>query len=764
MAKYYAHSGKVGIIPQLYHAHVRNVIKLSSQNMNKLLENTCLNENNQKFLIDVVRLASEYHDIGKLDSLTQDVLCQVDPDPTRLINHVDAGVACLVKKFNETNHSAYLVAAFFILCHHIGLQNWFEFIHRDKPSGFMSKFKYSIKGGIRCKYNIQEEYGIPINKTLESYTDEMLTDYLAIHRKNIPGNYVIQSESRGPLESLTALQLRLAFSCLIDADHQDTANHFSDKKYGGKFSTLKPRQRLKKMDKSIAKLVAEKVTSNVRRDMRTRLYDYAKNAMPNHDYYLLDATVGNAKTSAAIRLALKIAATRNQSRIYSIAPFTNIIDQTVAFYRKHITLPKEKKHNINEIHSKVEFEYAPLRMHNSLWNAPINVTTAVQFIESLVKHRTSSIKKLHLFANSVIIFDEYDNFIPHQLWNYVLEIMRDLVQNFNTVFIFSSGSSVHYWDLYDKRDIDVCEVVPTSVYAEMIASETKRVKIIPLDKPFDSIKEFYSHVMNSIVESNYKSAMIVLNTIQNSIVLTKYFEGMNSGFKIYHLSSYITPFDRKRKLDEVKKALENNEKIILIATSIVECGVDMSFQLGYREKSSLSSVLQFDGRINREHLHDGSSTYMFDFSRDLIKDKTFTENPMLSVGRTVLGQLDKSQITPEYCTDAIAMEIAEANRIDNSEHFLDAEINKRYKFIGESFRVINANTITLIVNPSIIKDIKDKKYVSFRRIMQHSVQIWNSKAEDIRFAPYIEEITAGEKEHYIWNGPYDPVYGIGSVI
>jgi CRISPR-associated helicase Cas3 len=762
--EYYAHSGNIdlNILPQKYSTHINNVRNISILNLEKILKCSSFYDEveTRKFLIDVIELSSRYHDLGKLDTLIQQVLSLNSTQPgIRLINHVDAGVAFLLKKYKDTNHLAYLLSAFFVLSHHIGLQNWFDCVSEIKSDRLFSNIEYSIKDYFRCKYNLKDEYNLDINITLEEHINLNLDNYITIHNR-LMSDYKLQSI--GKKMRLTGLQIRILFSCFIDADHQDTANHFSDNKFTVKFSELNPTKRIDRLDSEVEKLSKTKVTSDKKRNLRNKLYQYCSQAPLNHLFYLIDATVGNAKTVAALKLALKICSEKRQDRIYSIAPYTNIINQTVNVYRSTVTLPGEPKYNINEIHSKVEFEDPKLRMYNNIWNAPLNVTTAVQFIESLIKNNTSSIRKLHLFANSVIILDEFHNFIPHDQWNYVLELMRDLTSNFNTVFIFSSGSSVFYWDIYDKQDIEVCQVVPNDFYKEMMENEKERVKIKRHPTLISSLSYFSSMVLTQ--SKNKQSIMIVVNTIKTAVMLTKHFLDLNTDYEIFHLSSYLTPKDRKRILDVIKKKI-GTQKIILIATSIVECGVDMSFEIGYRQNSCLSSIIQFDGRINREQLYPDATTYIFDFDNSLQSAGIVTENPSFRNGKQVVDLLTDDQLSPEYCTDAITMEkTLSSNTTNSSDRYIRLECVKGFKELGEDFHVIAPMTITIIIDPKIISMISKNEYVSYRKIVNNSVQIWFTKLNNPTFSGNISLIKSGEKDYYVWTGPYDPIFGVGASI
>lgn len=217
--QYYAHSGNAvkGIKPQTYKSHVRNVEKMGLLNVKKSFKNSTFSEDTINFVVDALTLAARYHDMGKLDPHIQSVLSSSISSNNRLLNHVDAGVAYLLKKFRETNHTAYLIAAFFVLSHHIGLQNWFEYVDELKPEKLFAKIVYALKDLFRCNYNLKEKYGINIDTTLKFYTDSMMNDYVKIQH-SLLGEYT--PVSKGDKIPLTSLQIRIVFSCLIDADHQ----------------------------------------------------------------------------------------------------------------------------------------------------------------------------------------------------------------------------------------------------------------------------------------------------------------------------------------------------------------------------------------------------------------------------------------------------------------------------------------------------------------------------------------------------------------
>ena len=184
-----AHSGVAdqSVLPQPYETHVRNVVSLTQSNTEKCLKLSTLNVEQKQFTRDITTLSATYHDLGKLDDNTQEYLRKSDvPPDVKLINHVDAGVAFMLQKYKDTGNLVYLVSAFFILCHHFGLQNWSEFIEEVRGTGFFQKMEYKVKESFRCKYNIREKYGLPIDLSLDTYIDGVLSQYLTLHHEKIP--------------------------------------------------------------------------------------------------------------------------------------------------------------------------------------------------------------------------------------------------------------------------------------------------------------------------------------------------------------------------------------------------------------------------------------------------------------------------------------------------------------------------------------------------------------------------------------------------
>lgn len=765
-----AHSSdtKRGVMsPQSYKEHVINVFMGSRERLETMLTYSNLSNEIKDFSMDIVSLAAQYHDLGKLDKQAQDILLQdyTEENDGKMINHVDAGVAILLDKYENTKNLAYLSAAFLVHAHHIGLQNLNPMVQesRDKTSKFGIKYLYTPNIKLyRDNRDIFQTYGIVSNyKSVKEYIDANRGDYYQIHLQEIGNDYspLTNIQSKIPL---TAIQLRMVFSCLVDADHSDTDRFYSQNYKPFEFEKLKCNDRLKKLQKHIAKLPTNTASPD-RVASRQKLYQICSSSIiPSEiNFFALDGAVGIGKTLSGLTFLLRLANQRNASRIYNIIPFTNIISQTVEEYRKSILLDSEDKNNINEIHSKCEFEKIWMRKYSNLWNAPINVSTAVQFFESLTSSKTGRTRKLHYFANSVFFFDEFDKSIPHSYWKYILPILKDMSENFNCSFVFSSGTSAYYWDIFNI-DINVHDIIDKDTYQLFKKLEKNRVAINIINNPFLTVESFIAEVNREM--ENKRNGMIVCNTINNASYLASIFR-QQLKWKIYEMTGWQTPEHKERILQKIKDGIKSKEQLLVISTSTIECGVNISFEVGWREKCSALNLYQFDGRINRDDLLDMAKVYVYEWDKSLIgKGNPFTENPQNKAGITVFNSLNKTEMTPDKCSYIVEQELfySLSNVADNLSIM---ESHQQFKEIENEFKVINTATAIIIVDKKLITRLRVGERVQYNEIVRKSVQLWIDKIEKIEGLVNINVLTTlDDKDYYVWEDEYDEETGIGKIM
>jgi CRISPR-associated endonuclease/helicase Cas3 len=218
------------------------------------------------------------------------------------------------------------------------------------------------------------------------------------------------------------------------------------------------------------------------------------------------------------------------------------------------------------------------------WNAEVIVTTFVQFLETIIGARASSLRKLHNIAGAIIILDEVQS-IDYKHWLLVHDCLEFLAKEFSATIILMTATQ----PLIFKKD-EVNELFD----ARPQFSERVELKV---DLNGISLKDFL-HKLNKIVDDNpRKSVLVIMNTIASSVSV---FHGLiASKHKKFYLSSEITPFERKQRIKDISKRLKAGKRTILVSTQVVEAGVDFDFHMVIRDLAPIDSLIQAAGRCNR---------------------------------------------------------------------------------------------------------------------------------------------------------------------
>ncbi|MDP3050574.1 MAG: DEAD/DEAH box helicase family protein, partial [Eubacteriales bacterium] len=429
-----AHSAKQGIPAQTYEKHVCNVIALARENAQEAVG---YYTGDRDSLISSIQLAAEFHDLGKVDQLNQATLADDSRRNKLPRNHVDAGVAHVLRSNN-------LLAALLIYSHHVGLPDLAE----ESTRGINALRDFDLKG----------------------ITDDVLEVYLQCH-----SNALGRSVDCNNNPDITSLLVRIAISCLVDADHFDTAIH-----YGGfvpKQNLLLPEERLSLLDDYIKEL-GKPNYSSPRNALRGAIYRACRKLDPQATMYACDSPVGTGKTTAVMAHMLRVAERRGLRRVFVVLPFTNIIDQSVDVYRKALVRAGEHSEDVVAAHHhKAEFEDHASRQFAFLWNPPVVVITAVQFFETLAGSRTGALRKLHQLPGSAVFIDEAHAALPAHLWPQAWRWLRELERSWGCHFVLGSGSLNRFWELEDFSDegVQLPELVSTQVRVQGVGIEQHRI-------------------------------------------------------------------------------------------------------------------------------------------------------------------------------------------------------------------------------------------------------------------------------------------------
>ena len=736
-----AHSARDGVPEQSYSDHARNVLRYAialARGAAALSPKWCGS------FVAAVERAAAYHDLGKLDELFQEVL-RHNRKNKHGFNHVEGGTAHLlrIKQFE---------AAFTAYAHHIGL-----------PSFPKEKAKFA--NGHNLVFRDTGELD-GLGQAAWQRTEEHLETYLCQHHKLFAPIAPVGNQL------FTGLVRRLALSCLVDADHSDTARHYRNEREEPS-PDLRPAERLARLDEYVAGLPAKNPPANDRERQRLKLRQLVYNAcrerkLGEGEHILAcDSPVGTGKTTAVMAHLLRAAAEKKLRRVFVVLPFTNIIDQSVDVYRRALCLAGESAAAMESVvaahHHRVDFSSYEARCLSARWDSPIVVTTAVQFFETLAACDTASLRKLHQVAGSAIFVDEAHAAVPPALWPQMFRWLRELCNDWGCHLVLASGTLPRFWNrpgfLQESERGEIPDLIISKVRAETMTFEEKRVSICRESQTMSVAR------LADFVHNKPGPRLVIFNTVQSAAVFAHHLrEDCKFGLNVEHISTALTPRDRSQTVARVKERLAAKESNwTLVATSCVEAGVDFSFRTAFRESWGLVNLLQIAGRASRSGEYDGAEVW--DFRHDA--DNGLSLHPQAKLARRILEQIflecsgKNRQPGPDDCTDALQREILQdhGEKASRMEEIFRSEKDADYPQVAHLCRIIDAATKTVVVEADLIQRLENpdrSQWPGWRELMLGSVQLWANRldAGKLPLKPL-----GHDGEIWAWVGEYNPFLG-----
>ena len=527
-----------------------------------------------RFGADWARLAGRWHDLGKFRPRFQKYIRQASgfeadahiKGEAGKAPHSTAGALLAIDRFGAAGR----VLAYLIAGHHAGLADWF--------------------GGLRERLDDPKSQAELVESLGENPPENLLDAGDFKHNlRTIPGG-----------KDGFALWVRMLFSALVDADFLDTERYMEPDKFASRnaWPTLAALAPL--FDAHMGKLAAEADPTPVNK-LRTDILRQCRQAAL-HDAGLFSLTVptGGGKTLSGMAFALEHARRHGKRRVIHVIPYTSIIEQTAGVFRSIFGNDAVIEHHSN-VESDPDKETSATRLACENWDAPIIVTTNVQFFESLFASRTSRCRKLHNIVDSVVILDEAQ-LLPPEFLQPILDVLNLLTRHYGVTVVLSTATqpalaSRQYFDARQNlRGLDhVREIIddPDTLYAAL-----ERVNVrLPDDwhQPTD-----WPQLAEALTA--HESALAIVNTRKDARAL---WDAMPKG--TLHLSALMCGAHRSDVIKDIKKQLTAEPPIPtrVVSTQLVEAGVDVDFPVVYRALAGLDSIAQAAGRCNREGLLKG---------------------------------------------------------------------------------------------------------------------------------------------------------------
>lgn len=694
--EYYAHTREDG---------ERQTVKAHLIGVSKLAEGFSVD-----FLKPLAKKASYDHDTGKYALKYQ---WRLDDDNIKF-SHVACG-ALEYKKFADKNDAFAPLMEYCIAGHHTGLM--------DGGTGADNSDSPTLNGTLKRadEYTGDSDYS--------AYATEI--EFATLTQEEITPPYNELRSAKDPTELIEryAFFTKYVFSCLTDADFLDTERFCNKNVERGMSGDFK--MALDKLNRELSDMPSNTPLRQARSRIQQQAFD---NSVNKSHISILDMPTGSGKTLCSLKLALE----SGKKRIIYVIPYTSIIEQTANKFEKMFgdVLPVLQHHSNYSYDGGTEEEKKTaekLKRTCENWDAPLIITTSVQFFQSIYHYKGSALRKLHNLRDSVIVFDEI-HLIPTELLRPCLKAVGYITKYLNSEALFLSATMPDYSKLFDK-------FLPDVNYNKLVTDRTNFKYFKKCE-----YKDKGKTTLETIAEnaSRCKNALIVVNTKKTAAELYNLVQGEK-----YHLSANMTPAHRSRVIEAVRKKLENGEHITVVSTSLVEAGVDLDFSTVFRQLSGLDSILQAGGRCNREGRDDKGYVYVFDI------DETYRKGSDLAMRiNKTKGLLKKySDITSYDCIKEYYDGIFDFNQSRIAENSI-AKYNEQsnsfdrqgvmwpnsipFRSYAMQFEYISADTISIVIDDpndrtchELVETLR-KGDMSVRRALQkYSVSVYMNVFKDL---------------------------------
>lgn len=693
--KYYAHSldGKAPSDWQPLEEHLKNVAEMASSFADAYGAG------------EWGYLAGLWHDIGKYSDEFQKMLgakegndAHIETKPGR-VDHSTAGAQHAFKLLKDKGK----ILAYAIAGHHAGLPDG----KSNNDSCLIKRLEKRIPNYSSCQDQI---FNIPTLNDLP---------------------FALDQKRFGFQLSFFA---RMIFSSLVDADFLDT-EAFMDSE---KSLWRKGYSDLSEMDNRLTSALNELIGSasdTLINEHRTKIL---KNCFDAAEFpqglFSLTVPTGGGKTLSSLAFAMKHALKHGLERIIYVIPYTSIIEQNAAVFREILGEDAVLEHHSN-FEPKEEDHRSRLAGEN--WDAPLIVTTNVQFFESLYRCRSSRCRKIHNIAKSVVILDEAQ-MLPVPLLRPCMEVLRELSSTYRTTIVLCTATQPALSTNENFKDgLDgVREIIPnpTKLY-----NLFKRIHIEILPALSDDV---LADRLNA-----HEQVLCIVNTRKHARLI---FESIRDQEDCYHLSALMCPAHRTQKFKEIRSTLSSGFPCRVVSTQLIEAGVDIDFPVVFRSMAGIDSIAQAAGRCNREgKLCEGGQVFVFS-PEDGLPPGHFRQTAQTAEGvmRHHKDLLSQEAVT-EYFRTLYWMKGEQLDEYRILDDLAEGAKKGNFPFrvVDKKFKIIEDGTESIIIPwneeaEKIISGLRYSKYPALfaRKAQRFTVQVYPKVLSSLECSGSVERL------------------------
>ena len=538
---------------------------------------------------------------------------------------------------------------------------------------------------------------------------------------------------------------RMLFSCLVDADYLDTELFMDEKSARKRINGISLQSLLPLLETyidNLQKRSSESEVNAIRRKVQERCVSISN---VEKGFYSLTVPTGGGKTLSSLVWALRHAVHNGMKRIIIAIPYTSIIVQTASILKQIFGEEAVLEHHSNfdpqSIKSKEMQHKAKLATEN--WDYPIVVTTNVQLFESMFSNKPSDCRKLHNIVNSVIILDEVQT-LPTDYLQPIVDALKSYQRMFGISVLFTTASQPVLSGLIEGcnpkaafQGIDnITEIIPKEY---VLHDKLRRVRL-----EIDNTGSTYDEIADRL--SQHDKVLCIVNTRNDAREL---FERLPKEGLTIHLSRMMCPRHVSKVIQEIKQALSDNSETVIrvVATQLIEAGVDIDFPVVYRQEAGLDSILQAAGRCNREGKLDMATTYVFSLS---VEHKLY--GSIIDANNARLNMINVNDwFAPETMTEYFRQLYCRKETFDKKDikTLLYKPTEMCFAEAAKDFRLIEETGKTVYVNMDdsleLVERLKNDgiTYSLMKQLSQYSVNIHERDFLKLLSYGAIEEVIEG---------------------
>lgn len=528
---------------------------------------------------------------------------------------------------------------------------------------------------------------------------------------------------------------RMLFSSLVDADFLDTERFIEREKsaYRNGYPTLMVLER--RLMEHLDHLVTNSPKTVVNQWRAYILQHCLIAADLKPGIFSLTVPTGGGKTLSSLAFALKHGNKYGHKRIIYVIPYTSIIEQNADVFRQILGEQAVLEHHSN---FEPDEEDSWSRLASENWDAPLIVTTNVQFFESIFSHRSSRCRKIHNIARSVVILDEAQK-LPIPFLKPILEAIKELASPTYgvTVVLCTATQPALSKSTEFKEGLEgVREIIPNPVE---LYHHLKKVDLSYISTVSDD------ELARQIVDN--KQSLCIVNTRKHA---RKIYQLIHTYEGAFHLSGLMCPIHRTTVLQKVYKTLREKRPCRLVSTQLVEAGVDIDFPVVFRSLAGIDSIAQAAGRCNREGILQSNGKVWIFLPEDGLPPRYFRQTAEITeeVLRHHRDPLDLKAIE-DYFRNLFWLK---GDKLDEFQILTDLSEGIRngnfpFRRIGERFKIIREEMESIIIPwneeaDKMINDLRINQYSPLiaRKVQRYTIQVYRPILLNLISAGAIERI------------------------